>query len=117
MPRGPAANPIAKRVPWAQRPTCAECGLKVRAPRPGDEKRCSRCREVLAKLYSALNPECEASAEDVKAFAAEYEVMPPGPWDTPRRPSATRGTSRPQRRPHGRRWKRSRRRTPLTGAR
>jgi hypothetical protein len=47
MARGPAANPIAKRVPWRERPTCAECGMKVRSPRPGDEKRCSRCREVL----------------------------------------------------------------------
>ncbi len=30
----------------------------------------------LAKLYRALNPDGEATPEDVKAFAAEYEVMP-----------------------------------------
>jgi hypothetical protein len=30
----------------------------------------------LGKLYAALHPEGEATAEDVKAFAAEYEVMP-----------------------------------------
>ena len=30
----------------------------------------------LGKLYRALNPDDEATPEDVKAFAAEYEVMP-----------------------------------------
>lgn len=47
MPRGPSSNPIVKRIPWQQRPTCAECGLKIRRPRPGDEKVCSRCHELL----------------------------------------------------------------------
>jgi len=33
----------------------------------------------LAKLWAALNPEGEATAEDVKAFAAEYGVTPARP--------------------------------------
>jgi len=33
----------------------------------------------LAKLWAALNPEGEATAEDMKAFAAEYGVTPARP--------------------------------------
>ena len=47
MPRGPATNPIPKLPTWQKRPICGECGLKIRRPRPDNEKRCSRCREVL----------------------------------------------------------------------
>jgi hypothetical protein len=45
--RGPSANPIAKSPSWHKRPVCPECAHKIRRPRPGDVKICSRCKERL----------------------------------------------------------------------
>ena len=74
MARGPVANPIVKQVPWAQRPTCPECGFRIRSPRPDDEKRCSRCREILHTSEFPHNPSkndhretyCKACKRDIQ---------------------------------------------------